>query len=109
MGVYDGSRQAQDHLFDVAKNVLQAFLHAPQITGRTVLRSVILTGEDVLPVIEVFEELAKVLSFIKISAELYRKTYDAGHPPVLLLLVHLCNLAFSSIPLYNCMISENSG
>ena len=86
MAVYEGNQQAQEHLLDSARNITQAFLHAPQITGRTVLRTAILTDEDLLPVIEILEEMAKVLGFVKVSADTYRKAYDAGHPPVLLLL-----------------------
>ena len=72
MAAYDGNREAQGHLLDVARNVVQAFLHAPQVTGRTALKTVILTREDLLPVIEILEEMATVLGFVKVSSEPYR-------------------------------------
>ena len=86
MAVYDGAKEAQDHLLDAARGVVQAYMKAPQITGRVALKSVILTGDDLLPIMEMFDELGKIVNFINISAESYRKAYEAGQAPVLVLL-----------------------
>jgi uncharacterized ferredoxin-like protein len=82
MGIYDGNKLAQDHLLDVAWRITGAALKAPQITGRMELKTEILTGEDIIPIIEVFESTADIIPLHKVVAVQYRELIKMGQPPI---------------------------
>lgn len=82
MGFYDGNKMAQEHLVDVAWRVTGAALKAPQVTGRLELKTEILTGEDILPIVEMFESTADIIKLHKFVSTQYRDLIEMGQPPV---------------------------
>lgn len=83
---YSGREASQEHLLEVAKHCVHAFFKAPQITGHTKLEAEILTGEDLVPIIEMLGALSKVNQFVRWDYETFKSNYEAGNPPVLVLL-----------------------
>lgn len=83
---YSGKQANRDHLLEVARHCAGAFSKAPRITGCTRMSSEIITGEDLWPIIEMLGPLAKINSFVRWDYETFKSTYEAGNPPVLLLL-----------------------
>lgn len=83
---YDGKEAAQEHLLDVAKSMVQAAYKAPLTTGRVKLQTEIITGEDLVPIIEILSVLAKVSQFVAWDYVTLKESYDAGYPPVLVLI-----------------------
>jgi uncharacterized ferredoxin-like protein len=84
MGHLFGNEYLQDHLVDVAKNIVMAIKKAPQITGKTQVESEILWGEDILPIIEVLEPVAKAARYVKWDYQTIKGCYDKGEPPVII-------------------------
>ncbi|MBF7081818.1 hypothetical protein IT084_02360 [Desulfallas sp. Bu1-1] len=86
MARYTGKEIAREHLLDVAKHVVHAAYKAPQITGRLKLQAEIITGEDLVPIIEGLGVLAKVSQFVYWDYTTFKDFYEAGNPPVLVLI-----------------------
>lgn len=86
MARYTGKEASRDHLLDVAKHVVQAAYKAPQMTGRMRLQAEIITGDDLVPIIEGLGAFGKVSQFVHWDYTTFKKLYDAGNPPVLVLL-----------------------
>lgn len=86
MARYDGSQLAHDYLLTVAAHMIQAAYKAPQVTGRLKLQAEVITGEDLVPIIEVMGVLAEASQFVKWDYVTFKENYEAGHPPVLVLL-----------------------
>lgn len=84
MPVYDGRQMANERLLDVAVHCVQAALKAPQITGRLKFRAEIITGEDLLPIIEIMEQLARLGTVTRWDYLTLKSTYEAGEPPVVI-------------------------
>jgi len=83
---YSAQKACAEHLVDVAKHCASAFFKAPRITGYTRMDAEIITGEDLWPIIEMLGPLSTINSFVRWDYETFKSTYDAGNPPVLLLL-----------------------
>jgi len=86
MAIYDGQKAAQEHLLEVAKACVIAAVKAPTLTGNLDLKTEIVTGDDLVPLIEVMETLGKGSQVLETDAITYRKMLDAGQLPPLLLL-----------------------
>lgn len=86
MAIYDGTQAAQEHLLAVAKHCAHAVLKAPQMTQRLRLKTEIVTGEDLLPVIEVYGEMAKASWVMRYDYLVHKTAYEQGNPPVFLLI-----------------------
>jgi len=86
MARYSGRESAQEHLLDVARHVVHAIHRAPQMTGKLKIETEILTDEDLVPILDVMQELAKVFRFVEWDHVLLRACYDRGEPPVLVLI-----------------------
>jgi uncharacterized ferredoxin-like protein len=86
MAVYDGKKEAQAKLLDIAAYCVQSALKAPQITGRVELEFKIMTDADLNPLVEAFGLLSSIAAFHAISLLSYSKAIGAGQPPVLLLI-----------------------
>jgi len=86
MAIYNGNKMAHEHLLNIANHCAQAALNAIQITGTVEIQTKILTDEDILPIIEIFEEIAKTEAYFMWNFQVYKAAYDAGTPPVLLLI-----------------------
>ena len=85
MAVIDGNKMVQEDLLAAARAGASAALTAKTIAG-TPVQTVILTGKDVLPLIEILEALGKVNTFIRTDAVVGRKAYDEGIPIIELLI-----------------------
>lgn len=86
MAVYKGKEVATEGLLDVAKHVVQAIYHAPQVTGRLEVQTEIITDEDLLPMVEVFEEMAKQELFMQMDYRVYQEAISKGESPVVVLI-----------------------
>jgi uncharacterized ferredoxin-like protein len=119
MARYIGKEAAQDHLLDVAKHVVHAVYKAPQITGRLKLQTEIITGEDLVPIIEGLGVLAKVSQFVYWDYITFKELYEAGNPPVLVLIGAVCAVSemnwncgacgFATCAEFNRYAKENRG
>ncbi|WP_051273450.1 DUF2148 domain-containing protein [Desulfotruncus alcoholivorax] len=83
---YDGKTAAQEHLLEVAKSMIQAAYKAPLTTGRAKLQAEIVTGDDLVPIIEMLGAMAKISQFVAWDYMTLKETYEAGYPPVLVLI-----------------------
>ena len=86
MAVYNGRKLAQEKLMDIAVYCIHACTKAPQITGRVELDFEIITGEDLLPMFEAEAILGRNTLLYMGSVLNWQKAYNAGEPPVLLLI-----------------------
>ena len=85
MAVLDGMKGVNEGLLAVAQAGAAAALTAPTV-ARTPLHTQILTGEDVLPLIEILEILGEAYTFVRPDAAVSRKAYEDGIPLVELLI-----------------------
>ena len=86
MGIYDGRKLAHEKLLDTAAKCVQAALKAPQITGRLKLQIEVLTQkQEMLPIVEMFEVLGEIQPHMIQLANGYRRLFEAGEPPVMVL------------------------
>ena len=86
MTVYDGNQAAQDHLLDIAKGCILAAAKAPVMTHRLGLRTEIITGEDIEPILDILETLGETSAFQLHDAVALRHLAKEGRmPPILLL------------------------
>ena len=72
MGVIDGFEAANEGLLSVAKAGAMAAMTMPTVAG-TKVNTKILTGEDVLPLVEILEILGESHTFIRADAVVVRK------------------------------------
>lgn len=87
MPVYDGNQAAQEHLLAIAKHCIQAALSAPQVTGRLKVQSGIVIGEELMPMLKIYEELAKAKNLVHVLMyNMYKALYTRGEMPVMVLL-----------------------
>lgn len=86
MAIYDARKLANETIFEVAKLCAMAALKAPQITGRTEIKGEIVTGEDLLPIMEYMGIQGEVGAVAQQDFLTLKKAYEAGTPPVLLFL-----------------------
>lgn len=86
MAVFDGTDEAQAGLMDVARHCIQAAMRAPSVTGRLGLKTGLITGEDILDIVEVLEVFAGDEAMMRMDCTTLRKAFDAGTPPVVVLL-----------------------
>ncbi|MDI6915619.1 MAG: DUF2148 domain-containing protein [Desulfitobacteriaceae bacterium] len=86
MARLDGKQAAQEHLIEVAKSMVQAVYKAPLTTGRLSIQTEIISGDDLVPIIEVMGKLAQVSQFILWDYMALKENYEAGNPPVLVLI-----------------------
>lgn len=86
MARLDGKQATQEHLIEVAKSMVQAVYKAPLTTGRLSIQTEIISGDDLVPIIEVMGKLAKVSQFILWDYMTLKENYEAGNPPVLVLI-----------------------
>lgn len=86
MPVYDGNQAAQEHLLAIAKQCIQAALSAPQFTGRLKIKAEIITGEELIPLVKIYGELAKSKSMVpSLCYRFYKALYDRGEMPLMVL------------------------
>ena len=86
MARIDGKKAAQESLMDVARLAVAAAYRAPQMTARMNLRSEIVTGEDLRPIIELFEAIIPISPVMYFDYYSYKYFLDNNEPLPLLLL-----------------------
>jgi len=86
LGADESKALANESLVDVAKHCIRAIHHAPQITGRVKVKTAIITGEALEPVIDVLEVIGEHQLVLWMDGLTYRTAYEEGNPPVLLLI-----------------------
>lgn len=116
---YNGKEAAQEQLLNVAKSMVQAAYKAPLTTGRINLQAEIVTGEDLVPIIEILGVLAKVSQFVAWDYTALKESYESGFPPVLVLIGADATLSetawncgacgFASCKEFNAFAKENNG
>lgn len=84
MGHLIGKDYLQEHLLEVAKSIVLAIHKAPQITGKTVIETEIVYGEDLVPIIEVLAPVAQAARYVMWDYETIKNCYDKGEPPVII-------------------------
>lgn len=84
MGHLIGNECLQDHLVEVAKNIVLAIKKAPMITGKTAIEAEIIWGDDIVPIIEILEPLTKVSRYVHWDYQTIKGCYDKGEPPVII-------------------------
>ncbi len=85
MPLYDGRKLAQEGLLNVAQHCIQAALHAPSITGRTEIRSEVLTGEEVNNLFEA-ENTMHMQGVYTTGENISRAAAKFGEPPIIVLI-----------------------
>jgi uncharacterized ferredoxin-like protein len=85
-GPEDTDKMAYKGVLDVANHVIHAIKHAPQVTSRIDVKTAIVTGDDLLPIIEFLEAVGEEELVLWMDGMTYRKAYEEGKPPVLLLI-----------------------
>lgn len=84
--IIDGRKLVHEKLLDTAAKCAQAAFKAPQTTGRLKLQVEVLTQEqEMLPIVEMFEVLGEIQPHAIQLANGYRKLFEAGEPPVIIL------------------------
>lgn len=84
MGHLIGKEYCLDHLVDVAKSIVLAIHKAPQITGKTKIEAEIVWGDDIVPILDVMEPVAKVMRYVQWDYETIKNCYEKGESPVLI-------------------------
>jgi len=85
MAIYDGNELASEYLVEVAKACILAANRAPALTMDLGLKTEVLTGEDVIPLIDVMQTLGKVAGMLEMEGATYRKLLDTKKPVVITL------------------------
>ena len=85
MSVIDGIQAANDNLLEIAKVGAMAALRAPRV-AKSKIKVEILTGEDMLPLIEILGIVGEGNAFVWGDHVVAKKAYEAGTPIVELLI-----------------------
>ena len=96
MAIFNGREFAQDKLLDASALVLDAYFKAPLTTSRLNQQATVLTGEEILPLLEVLEKTSEKMGgddalkeiWLPLYADYiaFREAIDKGCSPVILLL-----------------------
>ncbi len=86
MARINGNDAARDAVLEVAKLAAAAALRAPQLTGALKVRTEIVTGRDLVPIVEFFEAVHPISPVMYFDYQSLKYFLDRGNPPPLLLL-----------------------
>ncbi|MBI5589951.1 MAG: hypothetical protein HY881_05665 [Deltaproteobacteria bacterium] len=119
MGHLIGKEYCLEHVVEVAKSIVLAIHKAPQITGKTKIEAEIIWGEDLMPIIEVLEPVAKAARYVQWDYETIKRCYEKGESPVIINIgakVSRSNLnwncgacGFDTCKEFNAYAKENTG
>ena len=93
MSMIDGRKHAKEGLLAAAAQVLQAYYKAPQITSRVKLQSMVVTGDELQPMVDLVGTLEKNLGkegassvFFPIYMDYlcYKQAIESGNAPTVL-------------------------
>jgi len=95
MALLEGGAFAQERLLDAAGHILHAYYKCPQVTSRLRQKAVVVTGEELWPMLEFIETLQgklgkeatqNVFFPLYVDYMCFRTAFDQGHPPLVLVL-----------------------
>jgi uncharacterized ferredoxin-like protein len=86
MARLNGSDAAREAVLEVAKMAAAAAFRAPQVTGRLKLKTEILTGEDLAPIVEFFEAIYPISPVMYFDYQSLSHFLKQGDPPPILLI-----------------------
>jgi uncharacterized ferredoxin-like protein len=86
MARINGRQAAEESILEVAKMAAAAAYKAPQLTSRLKLQTEIVTGEDQVPIIEFYGEIAPISPVMYFDYESIRYFLDKGQKVAILLL-----------------------
>jgi len=84
IGAEETKKAAYEDLVNVAKHIVQAIYHAPQITGTIDIKTAIVTGEELQPAIDLMKVMGEVEMVPWMDYQTYQMAMDEGTPPVVL-------------------------
>lgn len=84
MGHLSGKAYLQDHLLEVAKNIVLAIHKAPQITGKTEIEVELIWGKDLEPILAVLEPVAQAVRYVQWDYETIKRCYKKGESPIII-------------------------
>jgi uncharacterized ferredoxin-like protein len=84
MGHLIGNEYLQDSIIEVAKKIVLALKKAPTITGKTKIEAEILWGDDLIPMLDVLEPVAKVSTYTNWDYKTMKKCLDKGESPIVI-------------------------
>lgn len=86
MARIDGREAAQEAMLDIARLAVAAAYRAPQLTGRLELKTEIVTGNDIAPIVEVFEAVHPISPVMFFDYQTLKYYLDRGISiPIILL------------------------
>ena len=91
MGHLIGMEYAKEQVLEIAKNIVLATHKAPQITGKTIIETEIIWGEDLEPILEMMEQVARAYRYVQWDYETIRNCYEKGDNPVIINIGAKCN------------------
>ena len=78
MARIDGKEAAQDAMMEVARLAVAAAYRTPQLTGRLELETEIVTGKDIIPIVEVFEAVHPISPVMYFDYQTLKSYLDRG-------------------------------
>lgn len=84
MGHLMGKQYLLDTVLEAAKNIVLALHKAPQVTGKTEVAAEIIWGEDLIPILEVLEPVAKAVRYVQWDYQTLKGCLDKGESPVII-------------------------
>lgn len=84
MGHLIGNDYLADHLVTVAKNIVLAVRKAPTITGKTRVDAEVIWGDDIIPILDVIEPVAKAVRYVQWDYQTLKGCHDKGETPVII-------------------------
>jgi uncharacterized ferredoxin-like protein len=82
MALYEGKASAYESLVEVAKHCVQAVYKAPQVTARLELKTAIITGSDLDPVMDVMKTLGEGEFIMAMDHLTYLEAKEMGQQPI---------------------------
>lgn len=92
----ESKKLAYDGLLDVAKHCMHSIYTAPQIDSKMEIKTAILTGEAIEPIVEMLEAIGEYELICWMDAITYRLAMKKGITPVLLLIGADLSKSYSS-------------
>lgn len=86
MARIDGKEAAREAVMTAAKLAVAAAYRAPQVTGRLALKTEIVTGKDLAPIVEYFEAIVPVSPVMYFDFQSLKHFLNSDDPPPILLL-----------------------
>lgn len=95
MALLEGRSFAQERLLDAAGHILHAYYKCPQVTSRLRQKALVVSDEELLPMLEFIEALQSKLGKeatqnvffpLYVDSQCFREAFDQGRPPLVIVL-----------------------